>query len=157
MKNLYTRVQLILLIGFLCITNLLLAQPATVSYPFAVGRTGCGTGTSQIHFYTYDNTTNTIANATGGLVGPCIPQLRIGLPINGTQRFTPNLSSVSFNPKDHKIYYLWTAYPPRTLAPGNVARTYAWSWGLGTCAGIATNKADTIRSFAADILGVAFD
>jgi hypothetical protein len=132
---------------------------ATISYPFAVGKnSSCGSGgSSEIHYYTYNGTTNTIANATGGLVGPCIPQLRIGTPVNGTQRFTSNLSSVSFNPQDHKVYYLWTAYPPSTLAIGGVPRTYAWSWAAGTCPGTAANKLDTIRSFAADILGVAFD
>lgn len=136
------------------------AQPATVSYPFAVGRQGCGSGTQQIHYYTYNGGTNTIANATGGVVGPCIPQLRIGTtggPSPYTQRFTSSLASVSFNPKDHKIYYLWTALPPNSLATGGIARTYAWSWAAGACTGTAAAKTDTIRSFAADILGVAFD
>jgi hypothetical protein len=132
---------------------------ATVSFPFAVGKnSSCGSGgSSEIHYYTYNGTTNTIVNATGGLLASCIPQLRIGSPVNGTQRFTSNVSSVSFNPQDHKIYYLWTAYPPSSLATGGVPRTYAWSWAAGTCPGTAANKLDTIRSFAADILGVAFD
>jgi Secretion system C-terminal sorting domain/Ig-like domain CHU_C associated len=140
---------LCLLLILMCLQQFANAQ-ATKSYPFAVGRTGCGSGTSQIHFYNYNSTTNVIQNASGGLVNPCVPQLRLGLPINGTQRFTSSLASVSFNPKDKKIYYFYT----NLTAP---VKTYAWSWPVGTCPGTAANKLDTIRSFAADILGVAFD
>ncbi|MBO9570889.1 MAG: hypothetical protein J7497_01565, partial [Chitinophagaceae bacterium] len=133
------------------------AQTATVSYPFAVGRTGCTSGTQQLHFYTYDGTTNTIANASGGLVGPCIPQLRIGTTNSSGQRFTSSVASVSFNPKDHNIYYFWTAYGPSTLTQGAPARTFAWKWPLGSCPTGTSPRMDTLRSFASDILGVAFD
>jgi Ig-like domain CHU_C associated/Secretion system C-terminal sorting domain len=140
---------LCLLFSLLCVMQFANAQ-ATKSYPFAVGTTGCTSGTQEIHYYNYNSTTNIIQNATGGLVSPCVPQLRWGLPANGTQRFTSGAASVSFNPKDHKIYYFYTAYTPST-------RTYAWSWPIGTCPGTAAIKLDTIRSFAADLLGVAFD
>lgn len=133
---------------------------ATVSYPFAVGTTGCGSGTQQIQYYTYNGSTNTITNATGGSVGTCIPQLRIGGALNGTQRFTSGGSSVSYNPKDHNIYYLYTAYAPSALTQGAPARTFVWRWPIGSCNSggyTAANKMDTLRSFAADILGVAFD
>lgn len=154
MRNYLSGLFIVMLLG----SRFAMAQTATTSYPFAVGRNGsCGGGSSEVHYYTYNGTTNTIANATGGLLNSCIPQLRIGAPVNGTQRFTSSLASVSFNPSDHKIYYLWTAYPPSALAPGGIPRTYAWSWNAGTCPGTAANKLDTIRSFAADILGVAFD
>ncbi|MBI5372471.1 MAG: T9SS type A sorting domain-containing protein [Sphingobacteriales bacterium] len=137
------------------------AQPATVSYPFAVGTTvACGGSTAQMHFYTYNGTTNTISSITTSGAGPVnryAPQLRIGLPINGTQRFTSNLASVSFNPADKNIYYFWTAYPPSTLAYGGVPRTFAWRWPVGTQPTSTANKLDTLRSFAFDILGVAFD
>jgi Ig-like domain CHU_C associated/Secretion system C-terminal sorting domain len=139
----------ITLLSLLCFVQFTNGQ-ATKAYPFAVGRTGCGSGTHQIHYYNYNGITNTIQNATGGLVAPCVPQLRWGLPVNGTQRFTSNLASVSFNPKDHNIYYLYTALTPSV-------RTYVWRWPVGTCPGTAANKLDTLRSFAADILGVAFD
>lgn len=148
------------LLFFLCLVasvKIVHGQPATVSYPFAIGRTSCGSGTQQLHYYTYNSTTNTIANASGGSVGVCIPQLRVGLPINGTQRFTANYSSVSYNPKDHNIYFVWTALPPSGLAYGGNPRTFVWRWPVGTCAGTAANKLDTLRSFAADILGIAFD
>ncbi len=136
------------LLSFVCLQ--LANGQATKAYPFAVGTRNCGGGTQQIHFYNYNGATNTIQNATGGLVGPCVPQLRWGLPVGGTQRFTSNLASVSFNPKDHNIYYFYTAYSPSV-------RTYAWRWPVGTCPGTAANKLDTVRSFAADILGVIFD
>jgi hypothetical protein len=137
----------------MCLGQLALAQSATKSYPFAVGRVSCSSGTQQIHYYNYNGVTNTIQNAhtgvAGNLANNCVPQLRTGGAANGTQRFTSSLASVSFNPKDHKIYYFWTKYSPTV--------TYAWSWPVGTCPGTAANKLDTIRSFAADILGVAFD
>ncbi|MBL7762183.1 MAG: hypothetical protein JNL23_02035 [Chitinophagaceae bacterium] len=133
------------------------SQTATSSYPLAVGdNSGCGSGTDQIHYYNYNGLTNTLSNASGGLVDPCIPQLRIGLPVNGPQYFTYYTASITFNPKDHKIYYFWTAYSA-PLAVGGEPTTYVWSWPAGTCPGTAANKLDTVRSIQADILGVAFD
>ncbi|RYE14882.1 MAG: hypothetical protein EOP51_27540, partial [Sphingobacteriales bacterium] len=133
------------------------AQPATVSYPFAVGTSNnCTGGTQEIHYYTYNGATNTIRDAAGGLVVSGVPQLRIGGAANGTQRFTSNYSSVSFNPRDHNIYYFWTAVSG-PLAPGGIPRTYAWRWPVGTYPLNAAAKLDTLRSFPADILGVAFD
>lgn len=122
---------------------------ATKSYPFAVGgNSNCG-GTSQIHFYNYNGTTNTLSNASGGMVNVCIPQLRYGG--TNTQRFTRSLATVSFNPKDHKIYYFLTVYTPTTI-------TYAWSWNLGSCPTVTTpSRLAPIQQFNADILGVAFD
>ena len=128
------------------------AQSATVSYPFAVGNSGaCNSGSAEVHFYNYNGSTNTISNASGGLVGTCIPQLRIGTPANGTQRFTSSYASISFNPADHNIYYLWV----NPSAPGGM-RTYAWRWPIGTCPGTSSNKMDTLHSYKAFILGVAF-
>lgn len=137
------------------------AQPATVTYPFAVGTTSsCGGSTAQMHYYTYNAGTNTISSITttgAGAVNRYTPQLRIGLPVNGTQRFTYSLASVSFNPRDKYIYYFWTAYPPNSLAYGGVPRTFVWRWAAGTQPTSTSNKLDTLRSFAFDILGVAFD
>ncbi len=137
------------------------AQPATVSYPFAVGTTStCGGSTPQMHFYTYNGSTNTITSITATGTGPVnkyTPQLRIGGAAGGTQRFTSSLASVSFNPRDKYIYYFWTAYPPNSLAYGGVPRTFAWRWLAGTQPTNSSNKLDTLRSFAFDILGVAFD
>lgn len=138
----------LLLLLTIVFCNHVLGQ-ATKSYPFAVGgNSNCG-GTSEIHFYNYNGTTNTISNASGGLVGTCIPQLRYGG--TNTQRFTRSLASVSFNPMDHNIYYLFTVYTPSTV-------TYAWRWPLGSCP-TTTNpsRLAPIQQFNADILGVAFD
>src|ERR1044071_9278121 len=78
------------------------AQTATITYPFSIGRTSCGSGTHELHYYTYNASTNALANASGGVVGTCTPVLKIGTT-NFT--FTSNASSISYNPKDHKIYY----------------------------------------------------
>jgi hypothetical protein len=150
----------------LCLSIILLfigqytfAQTATVSYPFSIGYTsGCGTGgTQELHYYTYNGVTNIITNASGGLVGNGTPQLRIGTSGGGggIQRYTSVYASVSFNPKDHKIYYFWTA-TSGSLAPGG-ARTYVWRWPVGTIPTATSPRLDTIASFKADILGVAFD
>lgn len=152
MKNLIIFLACVLVLGAQA-----WAQPATVSYPFAVGTTGsCGSGTGEIHYYTYNGATNTIADATGGLVNPGIPQLRIGTSGSSMQRFTSSYASVSFNPRDHNIYYFWTA-TSGSLAPGGIPRTYAWRWPVGTYPTSTSPRLDTIRSFPADILGVAFD
>ncbi|MFS8082395.1 MAG: T9SS type A sorting domain-containing protein [Ginsengibacter sp.] len=134
------------------------AQTATVSYPFAIGYTSnCGSGgTAEMHYYTYNGTTNVIKDASGGLVGPGTPQLRIGSYNAGAQVYTSIYASVSFNPKDHNIYYFWTA-TSGVLAPGGIARTYAWRWPAGTIPTGTSPRLDTLRSFKADILGVAFD
>lgn len=142
------------------VVSTLQAQPATVSYPFAVGTTSsCGGSTPQIHFYTYNGSTNVISSITSttGPVARYTAQLRIGTSGSSGQRFTSSLASVSFNPKDHKIYYFWTAYSPNALTGGLPAKTFAWSWPVGTQPTGTSPRLDTIRSFAADILGVAFD
>lgn len=159
-RNLFILPAVLWLAGII-ISVRITAQPATVTYPFAVGTTvACGGSTAQMHFYTYNSGTNTISSITTAGAGPVnryAPQLRIGLPTNGTQRFTYSLASVSFNPRDKNIYYFWTAYPPNSLAYGGVPRTFVWRWPAGTQPTSTANKLDTLRSFAFDILGVAFD
>ncbi|HRG23756.1 MAG TPA: T9SS type A sorting domain-containing protein [Chitinophagaceae bacterium] len=134
------------------------AQPATVTYPLAVGRTGCTSGTQQVHFYTYNGTTNTLAsiNATAGVTGYYTPQLRIGTSGTSAQRFTANYSSISYNPADHNIYFLWTALTAFS-GSGSVPRTYVWRWPVGTKPTGTAPRLDTLCSFPADLLGVAFD
>jgi len=152
----------------LCLASAAWAQPATVSYPLAVGRTSaCGSGgSSQMHFYNYNSSANTISsitsNTTTNPVGRYAPQLCIGTTLNGsgnTQRFTSSVASVSYNPQDHNIYYLWTAYSSNNAAitQGSSARTFVWRWPAGTKPTGTSPRLDTIRSFDADILGVAFD
>jgi uncharacterized repeat protein (TIGR01451 family) len=143
---------------FLAVYSPAIAQPATVTYPLAVGRTSCSSGTQQIHFYTYNGTSNTLAsiNSAAGVTGYYTPQLRIGNSGSGSQRFTANYSSVSYNPADHYIYYLWTALTTFT-GSGTVPRTYVWRWPVGTKPTSTTPRLDTLCSFPADLLGVAFD
>ncbi|HEY0059432.1 MAG TPA: hypothetical protein VGB56_09860, partial [Flavisolibacter sp.] len=137
------------------------AQRATVSYPFAVGTSAnCTGGSAQIHFYNYNGATNAITSinstATTDPVANYVPQLRIGTSGTSAQRFTSNLASVSYNPQDKNIYFLITLYAPNSLTQGSAARTFVWRWPAGTKPTDASNKLDTLRSFAADILGVAF-
>ncbi|HYH16881.1 MAG TPA: PKD domain-containing protein, partial [Flavisolibacter sp.] len=152
-----------LLLAFLSLHMVTKAQPATVSYPFAIGTTSaCGGSTGQVHFYNYNGATNSISSiATNTGTSPVkryTPQLRIGTTNSSGQRFSHSVASVSFNPKDHRIYYFWTAYgTTNALTQGVPARTFAWSWPVGTQPTGTTPRLDTIRSFASDILGVAFD
>lgn len=134
------------------------AQQATVTYPLAVGKQSCTSGTQQIHFYTYNGTTNTLASitSTAGVTGYYTPQLRIGTSGTSAQRFTSNYSSISYNPADHNIYYLWTALTAFS-GSGSVPRTYVWRWPVGTKPTGITPRLDTLCSFPADLLGVAFD
>lgn len=148
---------LLLLLGTLYI-HAAKAQTATKSYPFAIGRnSSCGSsGSHEVHYYTYNSSTNSITNASGGKVAPCVPQLRIGGTSGSTQRFTSTYASISYNPADHNIYYLWTATSSFS-GSGTVPRTYVWRWPAGSCAGTTSNKLDTLCSFPYDLLGVAFD
>lgn len=118
------------------------AQRASVSLPIGVGRLNCTSGTRVVGYFNYNEITNTLSNAT--LPVNCVPALRIG----GTAfSYTTNLASISYNPADTNLYYLWTNLTPPI-------RTYIWKWPVGTC---PTTAIDTIRSFNYDILGVAFD
>lgn len=141
MKKYFLLAILLWLIG----VTIVEAQPATVSLPFSVGRASCGGGSHRVHFFNYNEVTNALTNAVAP--APCTPNLRYGAT-NFT--FTSNVASISFNPKDQNIYYFWTTYSPST-------RTYAWRWPLGTCPTSTSPRLDSIRSFAYDILGVAFD
>jgi uncharacterized repeat protein (TIGR01451 family) len=127
------------------------AQPATFGIPLSIGRNNCGTGTDSMYFFDYANANLSRAVYPNGYR----PRLKIG-PASTTDRFTITLASISFNPKDQKLYYLWTVYPTATTAI-----TYVWRWKPDTtfAAGVqpATAYLDTLRSFPYDIGGVAFD
>lgn len=143
---------LLLLLLFVTAYTKVQAQ-ATVSYPVAVGTNSCTGTTSSFNYYTYNETTNVLSNFAN-----CTPWLRIGgtsaTPLSTANAFKASLASLSYNPKDRKFYYFWTTYSP-------TVRTYVWSWLAGTtCPGSNTSflsRQDTLRSFAYDILGVAFD
>jgi hypothetical protein len=116
-----------------------------------------------------------------------LPRLRIGnstyqgrFTIGGVtglrnfrDRFTVSASSISYNPRDRRIYYIWTDY---NLQVAPVLKSYIWSWPpdttfssgtlipyntpTATPPGVAAPAAflmDTVRSFSFDIGGVTFD
>ena len=150
----------LLLFGLVSMYSVSRAQTATKSYPLAIGTTSaCGGSTGQVHFYDYQASSNTLTSITNTTasnpVARYTPQLRIGNSGSGSQRFTHSYASVSFNPKDHHIYYLWTAVSSFS-GSGSVPRTYVWRWPVGTKP-TATPRLDTLCSFPADLLGVAFD
>ncbi|HMU58903.1 MAG TPA: hypothetical protein PKD42_11580, partial [Chitinophagaceae bacterium] len=149
------------------ISGIIVAQPATVSYPFAIGRNStCGSsGSHEVHFYTYSSAANSISTITSTAVpvGRFTPQLRVGSSSlsNYNQRFTSVYASISYNPADHHIYYLWTATSSTAFSgSGTIPRTYIWRWPVATqpISSVPTSsRLDTLCSFPADLLGVAFD
>ncbi|MBK8608405.1 MAG: hypothetical protein IPL84_00165 [Chitinophagaceae bacterium] len=159
----------------------LLAQPATYALPFSIGRKRCGSTSGSSRLYTfpgvaarsydsayfYDYVSPNLSRST--LLPAYIPRLRIG---NGTytssspsmtarDRFSIFGASVSFNPKDGKMYYLWTDYSGAISA---TLKTYVWRWNPDTTFSTvsfnnppAANLLDTLTSFAFDIGGITFD
>ncbi|HQY11589.1 MAG TPA: T9SS type A sorting domain-containing protein [Ferruginibacter sp.] len=136
-------------IGF---AQIALAQPATFGLPISIGRNNCGLsgGTDSVYFFNYVSPNLSRASFPNGYR----PRLKIG-PTSTTNRFTINVSSVAYNPKDQKLYYLWTNY---SLSP---VRTYVWRWRPDTTFATGTPPTtaylDTLHSFPYDIGGVAFD
>ncbi len=155
------------------------AQTATYGVPLSIGRNNCGTGTGvynwrhpngegaqtndSLYFFNYRDTIlnrNNLRNAY-------FPRLRVGNSTfvrSGTtfrDRFYIFNSSVSFNPRDRKIYYLFTDY---NSAISPTLRTYVWRWSPDTTFTVGgfsnpptANLVDTLMSFAFDIGGIAFD
>ena len=128
------------------------AQPATIGIPVGIGRNNCGLGggTDSVYFFDYTSPNMTRAVYPNAYK----PLLKIG-PASTTNKYTLNLSSISYNPKDQKLYYLLTVYSPTPI-------TYVWRWKPDTTfSTVATPTTglflDTLRSFAYDIGGVAFD
>ncbi len=139
-----------LLAALLLIENFSFAQRSSVSIPIGVARTACSGGSSTLAYYNYDENANTLSTAITPL--SCVPALQIGA-VAPTFNYTANLSSVSYNPADTSIYYLWSdlfgTYGP--------IKTYIWKWPVGTCPTSTSPRLDTIRSFPFDILGATFD
>ena len=132
----------------------LYAQTATKGIPVGLGRGTCGSGgaaSDSIYYFDYANSVLSRAVYPNAQK----PKLKIG-PASTTARFTTSLASISYNPKDNKLYYLWTTYPT-----ASTAITYVWRWKPDTTfaagAQTAANALDTIRSFPYDLAGVAFD
>ena len=135
---------------FFIFTQNVNSQSATKSYPFAIGKVGCTGGAQQFHFYNYNAGTNTISNASGGLVSPFVPELKIG-DTSSLQRFNFSNASVAFNPKDHNIYYLW-----KGTVNSVPNRTYIWRWPINSMPTSSASRLDTLCSVAGDQLRLVF-
>jgi hypothetical protein len=118
-----------------------LAQPATYSVPFSIGKNNCGNsgGTDSVYFFNYANSLLTNSGSPKG----CKPILK-------PKAFSITAASVSYNPKDQNIYYVWTDYS--IAAP---YKSYIWRWNPLTCPG--GSGLDTLMSFRFDIGGITFD
>lgn len=155
-----TSALLISIITLLAFTSVTQGQ-ATKSYPFAIGPTTCGGNNGEVHFYDYDDINNKIStitdNAALNPVGRYTPQLRIGNSQSNKQRFIAFGSSISFNPKDHNIYFSLMVSSAFS-GSGPVPRTYIWNWPIGDKpSGSGGGKLDTTYSFPGLILGLVFD
>ncbi len=146
---------LFFLICTICFAQVVLAQPATYSVPISIGRNKCGSGgTDSVYFFNYVSGSLTRASYPNAYR----PRLKIG-PASTIDRWSIFAASISYNPKDQKIYYLWTDYGNAIRATGTW--TYIWRWKPDTTftvgATVTGNFIDTLRSFPYDIGGVAFD
>jgi hypothetical protein len=144
----------LLAILFMLISMVTLAQPATYSIPFGIGRNNCGGGggTDSVYFFNYAASSLTNNTAPRG----CRPLLNTNFaPLNtytGSNRpFSIFNASVSYNPKDQNMYYIFTDY--NIPAP---YKSYIWRWNPTVCPTVAPGL-DTLRTFNFDIGGVSFD
>ncbi len=145
------RIWLLCLI-FLIVGVSAIAQPATYSVPFSIGRNNCGSGTDSVYFFNYSNSSLTNNTSPKG----CRPILKTNYaPLNtysaANRPFTIFAASVSFNPRDQNMYYVWTDY---NIAPPY--KSYIWRWNPTTCP-TAAGGLDTLRTFNFDIGGITFD
>src|SRR5688500_4418028 len=117
---------------WLCIAQQAFAQPATYGVPFSIGRNNCGStgGTDSVYFFNY--AASALTNSSISPKG-CRPIL---LP----KVFRITAASVSYNPKDQNLYYVWTDY---SIPPPY--KSYIWRWNPLTCPGGA--GLDTLMSF----------
>lgn len=145
---------LFFLISLMCFAQYALAQPATYGIPVSIGRNNCAGGTDSVYFFNYAAQSMTRASFPNAYR----PRLKIG-PASTTDRWSIFAASISFNPKDQKIYYLWTDYSNVIRPTGTW--TYIWRWRPDTTftvgATVTANFRDTLRSFPYDIGAVAFD
>jgi hypothetical protein len=139
---------------FVLISVTTLAQPATYGIPFGIGRNNCGGGGGLDSVYFFNYSASNLSNSFSP-VG-CKPVLKNNYaPLSGysgsNKPFSIFAASVSFNPKDQNMYYIFTDY----LVPAPY-RSYIWRWDPTTCPTSAPGL-DTLRTFAYDIGGVCFD
>jgi hypothetical protein len=167
-----------------CLSAEVMAQPATYAMPFSIGRNNCGSTAGATTLYRFPNSGSRAYNydstfffdyvspnlSRNTLRAAYFPRLRVGnstytstAPSSFTarDRFNTSAASVSFNPKDGKLYYLWTDYSNDVSA---TLKTYVWRWNPDTTFSTASFNSpgvglllDTLCSFVFDIGGITFD
>ena len=158
-----------------------MAQPATYAIPFSIGRNNCGSSSASTILYSFPGTTARSYDSTyffdyvspnlsrSTISNAYFPRLRVGNTtytssspsMTARDRFSIYTASVSFNPRDGKLYYLWT---DNYGVISTTVKTYVWSWNPDTTFSTisfnnpsATVLLDTMASFAFDIGGISFD
>ena len=175
----------LLFISLLCCLGAdVMAQPATFAFPFSIGRNNCGSTSGAVTRYRFPSGGERVYNYDSlyffNYVSPALsrstslnayfPRLRVGnstytstapSTFTARDRFTTSAASVSFNPKDGKLYYLWTDYNANVSA---TLKTYVWRWNPDTTFSTASHSSppvgillDTVASFVFDIGGITFD
>jgi Secretion system C-terminal sorting domain/Ig-like domain CHU_C associated len=175
------------------IFNEVIAQPATFGMPVSIGRNNCGSTTGSTILYVHPNNISHARSSDSlyyfnyyspnlsrsTVLNAIFPRLKVGTTtytssISGVSRvqrdrFSTGAASVSYNPKDGKIYYIWTDYFNSVSA---TLKSYIWRWPPDTtfADGVvnpyrvaspgspnAALMLDTFKSFVFDIGGVTFD
>ncbi len=162
---------------FLSLCADVMAQPATDALPFSIGRNNCGSTSGSVIRYSYPGNTArsydslyffryVSPNLSRSIIrNAYVPRLRIGnttYSSTARDRFCIFAASVSFNPRDGKLYYLWTDY---SAAISPTLKTYVWRWNPDTTFSTVSYAnpggigplLDTLASFAFDIGGITFD
>jgi len=165
-----------------CLCADIMAQPATYAMPLAIGRNNCGNSTGSVTLYTFPSGNRTRSydslyffdyvspNLSRNTIRSAyVPRLRVGNStyassspsMTARDRFNIFAASVSFNPRDGKLYYLWTDY---NRDVSTTLKTYVWRWNPDTTFSTisynnpaAVNLLDTLASFVFDIGGITFD
>lgn len=143
---------LLITVSLLFSAGILHAQNATKGILVSIGRNNCGSGgTDSIYFFDYVNASMSRAVYPNAYK----PLLKIG-PASTTNKFIISAATISFNPKDQKLYYFWTNYSSTPV------RTYVWRWKVDTTFSTIASPTtglflDTLHSYPYDIGGSAFD
>jgi uncharacterized repeat protein (TIGR01451 family) len=112
----------------------ILAQPAIISNPLAIGQ-NCGGGGSNFKSFSYDSVAKKLTQI--GL--NCTPSL-------ASPGFNPGGGSIAFSPKDQKVYYIETT-------TGN--NSIVWNWTPGVC---PTGSQAPVYTYASTfIVGLEFN
>ncbi|MEI7735046.1 MAG: T9SS type A sorting domain-containing protein [Ferruginibacter sp.] len=159
---------LFFLLSLMCIAQLALAQPATYSNPVGLGRNNSGVASGGNAFFKslqdsvfFFNYQSPLLSPTLTAITGCQPVFKTNyaplntynrLALTKNQPFSPYDASISFNPADQMIYYVWTDY---NIAPPY--KSYIWRWDPTTCPISAVPGLDTLRTFNSDIGGIVFD